>query len=112
MRSIVAIDFACNDPDNGVFAGRAAMASYGGAELEAPSLQGFAFTDFGDAIRVHRRKFKIVRASEWFGNWCWNRYWLDRDEAKRLLRTLRLHGWKATSGPARFRRWMNHWRLR
>lgn len=112
MKSLVAIDFACNSPDNGLFAGRASMASYGDAELEAPALQGFAFTDFGDAIRLHRRKFQVVRATEWVGNFCWNRYWFTRAEAKRLLRTLRLHGWKAGCGPAPFLRWMNDWMLR
>jgi len=108
MKSIVGIDFACNDPDNGLFAGRVNMAQYGDAEIEAPCWEGYAFTllDRG-TIRIHGHAFPIHASRDWVGNWCWNRYFLLRDDAKRLLLCLRSHGWRATCAPARFYDWWN-----
>lgn len=108
MKSIVAIDFACNDPDNGLFAGRIAMAQYGDAEIEPPNWEGYAFTELaGEAIRIHRRSFPIHGKREWLGNWCWNRYFLLREHAKPLLMHLRGHGWRVTCGPSPFYHWWN-----
>lgn len=107
MREVAHIDFACNDPDNGLFAGKAMMATYGDIELEAPRWHGYAFTAGEGFIRIHRRNFKVVGAKDWFGNWCWNRYAMPRAEAKRLLATLRKNGWRCTCGPSRFYDWFN-----
>lgn len=107
MKSLVRIDFACNDPANGDFAGRAMMASYGDIEIEAPSWDGFKFTELGGAIRIHRRVFSVHSIKYWLGNWCWNGYWLPRADAKRLLMTLRDNGWRVTCGPCRFYDWFN-----
>mgnify|MGYP001565984864 FL=1 len=112
MKCIAAIDFACNDPDNGLFAGRANSAQYGDIEIEAPCWDGYAFSlvDIGpdaEAIRIHRRKFPIDGPKEWLGNWCWNRYFLLRDDMKRLLLHLRRNGWRVTCGPSRFYDWWN-----
>lgn len=108
MKSLVAIDFACNNPDNGMFAGRAAMASYGDVEIEAPNfVTGYKFTATATHIRVHRRDFAIYDTREWVGNWCWNRYWLRRPHAKALLLTLRENGWHVSCGPTRFFDWWN-----
>lgn len=109
MKLVAAIDFACNDPDNGLFAGRAGMAQYGDVELESPDIYGgYRFTELEGAIRIHRRVFQLDSPSrEWVGNWCWNRYFLRREEMKRLLTTLRSNGWKATCAPCRFFDWWN-----
>lgn len=107
MKSTVFIDFACNDPDNGMFSGKAMMATYGDIELEAPGWQSYAFTAGAGFIRIHRRNFKIVGSTDWYGNWCWNRYALRRSEAKRLLATLRKNGWRCTCGPCRWYDWFN-----
>lgn len=101
------IHFACNDPDDGLFAGRAAMASYGDIELEAPNWVGRRFTELPGAIRIHRRSFAIEGGKDWVGNWCWNAYRLNRREMKRLLFTLRANGWRCTCGPSRFFDWWN-----
>ena len=65
MRSGVAVHFACNDPDNGDFAGKAGMAavSVGGElmDLELDFMGGVKFTEARDFIRIHRQKFKIGR---------------------------------------------------
>lgn len=108
MKAIAAIEFACNDPDNGLFAGRAAMATFGDAEIEAPNFDtGYRFSEGIGGIMIHRRVFQVVDSKEWFGNWCWNRYMLPRSEMKRLLLTLRERGWRVTTGPDRFYRWWN-----
>jgi hypothetical protein len=112
MRALSAIDFACNDPDNGSFSGRTGMAVYGDAEIESPDIYGgYKFTELDHGsigfIRIHRRKFIYTDAREWVGNWCWNRYYLRRDEMKRLLLTLRDNGWRVTCGPSRFYDWFN-----
>jgi hypothetical protein len=109
MKDIVAIDFACNDPDNGLFARRVFAAECGEAELEPVFCEGFAFTELaGGKLRLHRRIFQTALPSrEWFGNWCWNRYFFTRNEAKRLLRTMQANGWRATCAPHHFYRWFN-----
>lgn len=107
MKATAIIHFACNDPDNGLFDGKTMMASYGDVELEAPGWQSYAFTEGEGFIRIHRRKFEIVGSQDWVGNWCWNAYALRRDEAKRLLLTLRANGWRCTCGPCRWYDWFN-----
>lgn len=105
MKKLVAFDFACNDPDNGLFAGEVWSAQYGDAEMERA--RPVKFTALPDRIRIHRNQFRIVGRVEWIGNWCWNRYWLPRVDAKALLVTLRSHGWRATCAPVHFSHWMN-----
>ena len=88
------IDIACNDPDNGTFAGRAAMVhAYDLLQLESCDMQGPVFRELpGQRIRISRRTFKIAKSKEWFGNWCWNAYWLEAGDAVRLLQYLRSLG--------------------
>ena len=107
MKKSALFHFACNDPDNGVFDGRVALAQYGDIELEAPNWEGFAFTVGDDWIRIHRRKFRFIASKDWYGNWCWNVYRLPRPEAKRLIATLRENGWRCTQGPCRLYDWWN-----
>jgi len=101
----IAIDFACNDPDNGLFAHRAEMASWGECEFEA-ARNGFRFTEIGNAIRIHRRVFPYIGGKERFGNWCWNRYVFDRETGVRLLFAMR-GNWRCTCGPSRLFHWFN-----
>ena len=111
MKDIVAIDFACNDPDNGLFNGRAGSAMYGDVEIEAPVWEGYRFTELSMesdfAIRLHRMTFKVDGKREWVGNWCWNRYFLLRSDMKRLLFCMRRNGWRVTCGPSHFFYWWN-----
>jgi hypothetical protein len=105
--SAVTIDFACNDPDNGDFAGRAGVASITWlgvlCELEHPSWpDGIKFTELPGAIRIHRKLFKTIGSKDWVGNWCWNSYRLSRREYRRLIRTLAANGWRCTSGLTRW----------
>jgi hypothetical protein len=98
----VAVDFACNDPDNGSFAGKAGVASVFGNDLELDPFGGVAFTEGTGWIRIHRRKFRCRGSRHWVGNWCWNRYFFARSEYRRLIRTLAEHGWRCTGGLARW----------
>jgi len=107
VKNFVAIDFACNDPDSGLFAGRASAITYGDAEIEAQNIDGFKFTWLDGAIRIHREVFAIEGCSEWVGNWCWNRFIFRRDVAKKLLFTLRANGWRVTCGPSLLYSWFN-----
>lgn len=73
------LDVACNDPDNGVFSGRAMQLNIGTAELEAKDFErGYAFAELDGAIRLAGKRWQIESAKEWVGNWCWNRYLLAK----------------------------------
>ena len=102
----VDVHFACNDPDNGLFAGRAGTAAVTWAgvlcELELDPFGGVKFTELGNAIRIHRQNFPIVASKDWVGNWCWNAYRFEYPVYRRLIRTLAKHGWKCTGGLCRW----------
>ena len=114
MKRAVYFDIACNDPDNGSFVGKAHMISYqiGPLEhikLEADDWRGYKFTDAGEWIRIHRQKFKVIGGKEWVGNWCWNRFKMERSEAKLFIKTLRESDrWRCTHGPTRWFEWFNN----
>lgn len=103
---LVAVDFACNDPDNGNFAGRAGVASItigrNSLDLELDPMAGVTFVERQLGIRIHRHEFQTRRSKDWVGNWCWNRYWLPYPEYRRLIRVLARHGWRCTGGLARW----------
>lgn len=112
MTRTIRIDIACNDPDNGSFAGKTNMIQYrfdgDYIELEADNWGGYAFTDSGSWIRLHRRKFEVIGSKEWFGNWCWNAYGFKRSVGVRLIMMLRASGrWRCTHGPSRWYDWFN-----
>lgn len=74
---MIYLKVACNDPDNGLFAGRATMLEIGDAEFEANNIgsgHGFAFVELPDAVRLAGKTWKTAGSKEWYGNWCWNRY--------------------------------------
>jgi hypothetical protein len=112
MTRTIRIDIACNDPDNGSFAGKTNMIQYrfdgDYIELEADNWGGYAFTDSGSWIRLHRRKFEVIGSKEWFGNWCWNAYGFKRSVGVNLIMMLRASGrWRCTHGPSRWYDWFN-----
>lgn len=110
-RMLTRIDFACNDPDCGDFAGRVLRIDYRGNELEADDWdKGYAFTVDAqrNRVRIHRRWYQAQSYKPWYGNWCWDAYWFKPREAKRLLRNLRASGrWSCTSGMVRFSEWFD-----
>lgn len=75
------LDVCCNDPDNGIFAHQADalhVDTWDGEsiEFEARSLRLPRFSERPGAIRICRRNWPILASTEWYGNWCWNAYWL------------------------------------
>lgn len=124
MLDKVRIDFACNDPDNGNFAGKVWQAAISVPSKRGPSDQVELETQFGEErsftivrtpddeehegeIRMHRIRVPFESRIYWLGNWCWDGFWFDRAEAKRLLFRMREHGWRCTCGPARLYDWFN-----
>lgn len=112
MKSTAWFDIACNDPDNGSFAGKTNAIQYRVGndliELEADTWDGYKFTDASGWIRIHRRKFEIIGGKDWVGNWCWNGFKMERSEAKRFLGALKTSGcWRCTHGPSRWFDWFN-----
>jgi hypothetical protein len=107
VKETVYIDVACNDPDNGLFANRAEYIQLMGGEVELERYPGVRFSELPDGIRIHRQVFPTEGSKDWVGNWCWNRYALSRDNAKKLFEKLRSNGWRCTTGPTHFYRWWN-----
>ena len=79
------LDVCCNDPDNGNFAGVAMQLMIGCAEFEAIAWDGlglkcpkFQLTEQG--FKMSGKHFKTLGSKDWYGNWCWNRYWMEGEE--------------------------------
>lgn len=84
----IPIDMACNDPDNGCFAGRVDQISIGSSFLELTARRDPSprLVELADGrIRIAGRIFPITGSAEWVGNWCWNRYWLELGQAVELV---------------------------
>jgi hypothetical protein len=113
----VRFDFACNDPDNGLFAGRVPQIEINpdGLTLEAKQWNGYSFArcprfreDGGHFILAGKR-WPFIRSKDWWGNWCWNAYWLDPKVAQDFLIWLRARDlFHATEGESSlFDAWNN-----
>ena len=75
-------DVCCNDPDNGLFAHIAEqleVTTWDGADLQLECVRERAprFAELPGHVRLMRRKWPILASKEWYGNWCWNAYWLE-----------------------------------
>jgi hypothetical protein len=115
------VGFACNDPDNGNFTGRAWMANVESlyrvgrhrwdAELGHDNWgHGCALTVDHTLmrLRIHRVWFPFKSHKSWFGNWCWDAFEFERSTTKRLLELMRERGnWRCEAGPSVFYRWWN-----
>ena len=105
------IDFACNDPDNGDWAGRVHAIDYGGnLSLEERGMgvfgRGLKLTVEQGRLRIHRRWFVFQKSKSWYGNWCWDAFWFHPREAKRLLRHLKASGhWHVDGGLVKLGDW-------
>jgi len=112
---VTIISIACNHPDNGLFMGRFDAMHYGDdQDMEIASRfwgsrAGMGVRYLGDGkIRISHGVFEYEREKEWFGNWCWNGLWMERGEARRLLRYIRdSDKWHCEGGPTRLYRWFN-----
>ncbi|WP_159648156.1 hypothetical protein [Sphingorhabdus sp. 109] len=99
------IDIACNDPDNGLFAGRISGITIGKSdiELEPVRFTGPAMRHTTAGIVVSGKSFACTFTIEWIGNWCWNRYDFTESEAVRFLLWIRhRHSFNLQSAESRF----------
>ena len=115
------VSFACNDPDNGNFTGRAWMAHPESlyrvgrhpwdAELTHDNWDhGVELTvdDTMMKLRIHRVWFPFKARRAWHGNWCWDSFDFERATGKRLLLLMRERGdWHCECGPSSFFNWWN-----
>lgn len=104
----------CNDPDNGLFYGRADQLMIGSIELEALRDPVPKFVELDGAIRLAGKVWPVMSSKDWVGNWCWNAYTLgnagdpktEKHELARFLiwlRRRRLFG--CVCGPPAFFNW-------
>lgn len=78
--SRVRVDIACNDPDNGCFAGVAQSIDIGAQfiELEARSWdRPPRFVETATGYRLAGKNWPVRSTKYSVGNWCWNGYWMD-----------------------------------
>jgi hypothetical protein len=107
----VMLEVACNDPDNGVFAGAAEMINIGTfVEFELLGAHTPTFRELGDRIRLAGKQWPIEGSKEWIGNWCWNGYWIKIPVLVDFL--VWLHSRKLYSLTCGESRIFNRWRLR
>ncbi len=75
---MIYLDVACNDPDNGYFAGRAPLLTLGYAEFESKFFDRFPkFVELDTKVRLAGKSWNCDWSKDWVGNWCWNRYRLN-----------------------------------
>ena len=107
MKGVPAIrlDVLCNDPDNGLFAHTAEglqVTTWDGEdiEFECCSTRAPRFSEGDGRIRIARRWWPCLRSREWYGNWCWNAYWLEPAIIVALLLAVRRSGmFRCTHAP-------------
>lgn len=93
------VHFACNNPDNGMFAcGFDAVWLGTEAHLEGPHTSMAPLPN--NRVRIGRCIFDHQGWQEWVGNWCWDA--LEIKDVKRLLEHLRKRGFQCVQGASGF----------
>lgn len=115
-RPMIRIDVACNDPDNGNFAGRAPMIQIGDIDLEARDFYGrpprfaiLAATPEGvSRFRLSGKTWTYRASKAWYGNWCWDAFWLRQLDAADFVNWLRRRRlYDCITGPSTFHEWFD-----
>ncbi|WP_303763543.1 hypothetical protein [Sphingobium yanoikuyae] len=86
----IGIDIACNDPDNGLFDGRARaihvdMPGDTLMELAASDMVGPRMREVDFGIAISNKHWPVLGSAYGVGNWCWNRYWMSVETAVDFL---------------------------
>lgn len=115
----ISVDFACNDPDNGIYVGKFHMmqvrAGADDMDFDGPCYQsdGITFKIIETPIvgsisnqhlfaQVGRLKVPIYGYREWVGNWCWNSISVSWVEALKIINYIgknKTGGWHMSNGP-------------
>ena len=93
----IRLDVLCNNPDNGLFAHRAdglQVTTWDGEGVEffCQRVRAPRFVEINGGFQFMRRKWSILRSKEWYGNWCWNAYWLTVSDTIDLLARVHASG--------------------
>jgi len=90
----VLLHFACNDPDNGVFAGRVEGVALdnGALDLTCQAMRPPKLSVGVLTLKFGRRRWDYEHEVQWLGNWCWNGYWMSTDRAVDFLTWLHADG--------------------
>ncbi len=94
-RKLIAIDLACNDPDNGNEIGqvRALEIADGALEFDGRIFgRPLRLVENANDFRMAGKTWPFEYMKAWYGNWCWNRYWLKRDVAIAFTRWIKRRG--------------------
>lgn len=83
------ISIACNDHQNGRFAGNAAAFEFT-AEQHSVSITGpeVSVAYGSNLLTIAGIGYDCFQSWDWVGNWCWNDYEVALDCARRLLKQL------------------------
>jgi hypothetical protein len=86
---LLRVAFACNDGDNGIFAGRVDAISIrrNGDGLDMDGGISPRLTIGDGWLRIFRLKLRVHGYKDWVGNWCWNEYVLEQPDVAWLLVT-------------------------
>lgn len=94
-------DFCCNNPENGNFTGRATAIHLPGINFEHDHVLGVRLSVNRAKMTLRLggpwkgatagRWFTFDGWHQWFGNWCWDAYWLRSAEMISLVRYLMAH---------------------
>lgn len=98
--------FACNDPDNGQFTGRADSIEidFNNGTVLSCRLQGtdikIGLNQNLSSIKIGRLRVPIRAYFSWHGNWCWDSATVDAVDAIRLFSYLsKLKHWHCEEAP-------------
>lgn len=107
---MIMIDVACNDPDNGLFAGRAEQISIGCDLLELEARRSAPkFVELTNGFRLAGKSWHSPLSKYGVGNWCWNGYWMKTKHAAHFLSWLHSRNlFSVSSGESRlFNMWQS-----
>lgn len=89
MADLVTVSIACNDANNGSFAGRAAAFDF---EIDSHHVavtgDDITFAYAPNAIVVGGVSYPCQSRQHWVGNWCWDSVEISLFDAQQLLRRL------------------------
>ena len=100
----------CNNPDNGLFAGKVSDIHIELPNGESVQLNGspirvsfIAQTE----IRIGRTRAVMLNCREWVGNWCWDLVTVSGGSARIIANYLKSMGWSCQLAPTElYNRWL------